>query len=247
MDLEKILRKLTDVLRLDMIDTTKIHEIFDKTLVMTEDLIKHTLESLPVIEKFCVDAIDTMFAPKQLVRQAIMIVALQLTLIGMNTTHRLFTYLYQRFTQRGREEKKLLDELKIATSYDEWRISAAKLDKFRGMDEWINNPASTVYDYKLVQRRIQGTKEMLDRGDVFDLMFRIRGALSRDQFGIQHERLFTRALSGTKRLVENYHDTMARALNFICDSPIADEEIPTDAKLAFFNETRHAYGRTALL
>ena len=26
-----------------------------------------------------------------------------------------------------------------------------------------------------------------------------------------------------------------------------DEEIPTDAKLAFFNETRHAYGRTALL
>ena len=28
---------------------------------------------------------------------------------------------------------------------------------------------------------------------------------------------------------------------------IVDEEIPTDAKLAFFNETRHAYGRTALL
>ena len=26
-----------------------------------------------------------------------------------------------------------------------------------------------------------------------------------------------------------------------------DEEIPTDAKLAFFNETRHAYGRSALL
>ena len=30
-------------------------------------------------------------------------------------------------------------------------------------------------------------------------------------------------------------------------SQIVDEEIPTDAKLAFFNETRHAYGRTALL
>lgn len=24
-------------------------------------------------------------------------------------------------------------------------------------------------------------------------------------------------------------------------------QVPTDAKLAFFNETRHAYGRTALL
>ncbi|RYH18194.1 hypothetical protein EON65_27525 [archaeon] len=47
--------------------------------------------------------------------------------------------------------------------------------------------------------------------------------------------------------MERYHETMAAALNFICDSPISDEEIPTDAKLAFFNETRHAYGRTALL
>ena len=28
---------------------------------------------------------------------------------------------------------------------------------------------------------------------------------------------------------------------------VQDEEIPTDAKLAFFNETRHAYGRSALL
>ena len=30
-------------------------------------------------------------------------------------------------------------------------------------------------------------------------------------------------------------------------SQIEDEEIPTDAKLAFFNETRHSYGRTGLL
>ena len=33
----------------------------------------------------------------------------------------------------------------------------------------------------------------------------------------------------------------------VCTCKIQDEEIPTDAKLAFFNETRHAYGRSALL
>lgn len=35
----------------------------------------------------------------------------------------------------------------------------------------------------------------------------------------------------------------------LCPHPLTllSRKIPTDAKLAFFNETRHAYGRTALL
>ena len=39
------------------------------------------------------------------------------------------------------------------------------------------------------------------------------------------------------------------ALDFVCDAPVGVGEapIPSDARLAFFNETRHAYGRTALL
>lgn len=47
----------------------------------------------------------------------------------------------------------------------------------------------------------------------------------RDQFGMQHEGLFSRAMQGTKVLVEKYLETMAAGLNFICDSPIADEEV----------------------
>ena len=78
-------------------------------------------------------------------------------------------------------------------------------------------------------------------------MFRLRGGLARDQHGMQHEALFTHAKGGTKRLVELYHDTAVQALNLICDGDDADEHIPLDARLAFFNETRHAYGRTALL
>ena len=86
------------------------------------------------------------------------------------------------------------------------------------------------------------------------------------------EGLFSKAMAGTKYLVEEYHETVARALNLICDSRIIEEEnevalppyqcaidadiliypewfsqVPLDAKLAFFNEVRHSYGRTALL
>ena len=47
--------------------------------------------------------------------------------------------------------------------------------------------------------------------------------------------------------MEQYHDTVSAALKFISDAEDISDTIPTDAKLAFFNETRHAYGRTALL
>jgi hypothetical protein len=40
--------------------------------------------------------------------------------------------------------------------------------------------------------------EMAQRGDVFSLMFRLRGGLARDQYGMQHEGLFSRAISGTE-------------------------------------------------
>lgn len=47
----------------------------------------------------------------------------------------------------------------------------------------------------------------------------------------------------------SYHNVVCAALDFVCDAPVAvgDAPIPTDARLAFFNETRHSYGRTALL
>lgn len=63
--------------------------------------------------------------------------------------------------------------------------------------------------------------------------------------------------AGTKHIIEDYHATVSYALNLIVgdadgninassiDNP--DDGIPADVKLAFFNETRHAYGRTALL
>lgn len=59
---------------------------------------------------------------------------------------------------------------------------------------------------------------MMNTHDVFNLMFRLRGGLARDMYGIQNEGLFTRALGGTKYLIEDYHNTICEALDYICDS-----------------------------
>ena len=37
---------------------------------------------------------------------------------------------------------------------------------------------------------------------------------------MQHEGLFSRAISGTKMIVEQYHESVAYALDFICDSQV---------------------------
>jgi TAG lipase/steryl ester hydrolase/phospholipase A2/LPA acyltransferase len=61
---------------------------------------------------------------------------------------------------------------------------------------------------------------MIKEGDVFRLMFRLRGGLARDQYGMQHEGLFSRAKSGTKLIIEKYIASITYALDFICDSQV---------------------------
>eukprot|EP00614_Pseudopedinella_elastica_P006151 CAMPEP_0172603474 /NCGR_PEP_ID=MMETSP1068-20121228/23725_1 /TAXON_ID=35684 /ORGANISM="Pseudopedinella elastica, Strain CCMP716" /LENGTH=166 /DNA_ID=CAMNT_0013405227 /DNA_START=14 /DNA_END=511 /DNA_ORIENTATION=+ len=136
------------------------------------------------------------------------------------------------------------------------------------------------------------------------MMFRLRGGLSRFDFGILHAELFSRARTGTKVAIERYLWVTQAALRRIAGMPPPDalkglphglgaglgagfgaglgkaqdegreaggpeasaagqsfgelegggsdctppaDSIPTEVKLAFFNEMRHAYGRTALM
>lgn len=200
-------------------------EILEHVLHAIDHAFKVGLEYIPNIEKFIIDMLDTLFAPKQILRQIAMISALQVLVILYQGLGKVGNALYTQFTEIGRKEKQLLNELAEATSFTDWQNVALKLDELRGVDEWRKIDECQLYDNKTLTKRILGTSEMLERGDVFNLMFRLRGGLARDQFGMQHAGLFTRAMAGTKHIVERYHETMAAALNFICDSPIADEEV----------------------
>jgi TAG lipase/steryl ester hydrolase/phospholipase A2/LPA acyltransferase len=202
-----------------------VEDVLEEVLKAVDHAFKVGLEYIPNIEKFVIDILDTMFAPKQIARQIAMISALQVLVVFYQGLGTIGKTLHMKFTDKGRKEKELLDNLADATSFSDWQKVAYKLDEHRGFDQWRNIDDSTLYDAKTLTKRISGTSEMLDRGDVFNLMFRLRGGLARDQFGMQHAGLFTRAMAGTKHIVEKYHETMANALNFVCDSPIADEEV----------------------
>ena len=214
-------------------------------------LYKSLLLNLPTFEenliKYTIYLSDLLFAPKQIIRQLGMVFILQGSLLLGTTLGRLFIYIAQRTTTKGRLLHQIAGDMSRATTYDEWLKLAEQEDKLNGYDEWRREDNSPLYDSSVLHRRIADLSRMIERKQVFDLMFRLRGGLARDQHGMQHEGLFTLAKAGTKHIVERYHDTVVSALNLVCDCDDANGPIPTDAKLAFFNETRHAYGRTALL
>lgn len=120
---------------------------------------------------------------------------------------------------------KLEKQLKQVKTYEEWQVIATQLDELRGYDKWREKEQSDLYDYKVLKKRMRDIKWMINNHDIFNLMFRLRGGLSRDMCGIQHEGLFTRALAGTKYLIEEYHQTICEALNYICETD-SDEVLP---------------------
>lgn len=199
--------------------------------------------------KYTWHIIDIFFSPKQILRQLGLVFAIQSALLIGSGFEHLFSYLYQTFTENGKKVKEIHLQMEQARSYDEWKLLAEAEDRIHGYDKWRESDESTMYDCRVLNKRISDLNLMIEQNRIFDIMFRLRGGLARDQYGMQHEGLYTRARGGTKKIVEKYHETVASALNLVCDgmASAGEEPIPIDAKLAFFNEARHAYGRTALL
>lgn len=209
-------------------------EVLHEILRITDKSLRYGIEHLPVIESFIIDKLDAMFAPRQIIRQVGMILAIQLSLMAYNSLYTVGASALNLMTSKGRKRKQLLDQLHNAATFAEWRKIATRLDDLNGNSSWRESEDNTLCDIRMIKRRMNSTLEMLERGDVFDLMFRIRGGLARDQFGIQHEGLFTKALAGPKLIVERYHETISMALNYICDSSIADEEVIFSFVTCFF-------------
>jgi hypothetical protein len=210
-------------------------------------IVHYSISNWPTIESNTIQLLEFAFGPRQICAQLVVIVILQIAALGIDVARSSGAYLVSQLTSKGRLQNSLKYKMSMASSYEEWKQFATELDKLQGFDVWQAIDKSSLYDHKVIKKRIADTIHMIQHGDIFNLIFRLRGGLARDQFGINHSALFSKAKAGTKTIIEEYHETVAQALDFICDSPIADDEIPTDAKLAFFNETRHAYGRTALL
>lgn len=186
-----------------------------------DQLVRFAIKEMPKWEGLMLDVFEIMFSPRQLFRQLVIISAVQLVIMAGVAIEEAGNSIVIFLSEAEREQQKVVKELSTATSYKEWIKVAERLDFLRGNDKWRLQDESSLFDCSVLRKRINDTMEMAKQGDVFRLMFRLRGGLARDQYGMQHEGLFSRAISGTKDIVEKYHESVAYALNFICDSQVS--------------------------
>lgn len=207
------------------------------------------MAQFPVIKEYVSVAVETIFIPKATARQLALMIALETGMVTFNQLSSLIRALLSNFSSRSRLIRQLQTEQQQSVTQDEWMDLAERIDNIQGNDIWRSDPNCPLYERERISARIDEFVHLMRRQDIFELMFVLRGSIGRNKFGLLHEALFTKALAGSKVLVETYHNVVCAALDFVCDAPVmaGEDPVPTDARLAFFNETRHAYGRTALL
>jgi len=219
-----------------------LHDAIDR---IAEILISHS----PIVKMVVSEAMETVFATKAVARQLALVVALETGMVTATQILHVVNIIVSNFSSKQRLIRNLTKQQTHAVTQDEWMDLAERIDHIQGDDVWRSDPECQLYERERIVARIDGFVHLMRRRDVFELMFEVRGSSSRNKFGLLHEGLFSKAMAGSKVLVETYHNVVCAALDFVCDVPVpvGEPPIPTDARLAFFNETRHSYGRTALL
>jgi TAG lipase/steryl ester hydrolase/phospholipase A2/LPA acyltransferase len=201
------------------------------------------------MKQISMEIIEVVFVPRAIAKQLVLAIGLQAGAVTIKQVLAVLRWIGSHFSSRSRLIRQLKEQQNTATTQDEWMDLAERIDNIQGNDVWRSNPDCALYERDRISARIDEFVHLMRRRDIFDLMFTLRGGIGRNTFGLLHEGLFTKAIAGSKVLVETYHNVVCAALDFCCDVPVSpgEEPIPTEARLAFFNETRHSYGRTAIL
>lgn len=222
------------------------HRVLENVL---HEAINSITASLPRASQIALEVLDDIFVPKVIGRQLILAIVLEAGVLTVNQVITILQRIYSNFSSRSRLINQLECQQKKASTQDEWMDLAEQIDTIQGNDTWRNQPQCPLYESDRISSRVDEFMHLMRRGDVFDLMFTLRGGIARNKFGLLHEGLFSKAIAGSKVLVETYHNIVCAALDYVCDEPTlpTDMPIPIEARLAFFNETRHSYGRTALM
>lgn len=155
-------------------------------------------------------------------------------------------YLKQHSIFRRKDKKRAyqvdfwVKMLRCSKKYDEW-VHAAKMleiDTPRKMNE------DDLYDVELVRNKLHELRHRRQEGSIRDIMFYMRADLVRNLGNMCNPELHMGRLQ-VPRLIREYIAEVSTQLRMVCNSD--SEDFPLEEKLTFMQETRHAFGRTALL
>lgn len=130
-------------------------------------------------------------------------------------------------------------------TFEEWVEYAKSLDYLARKDQWKLIDQSRLYDYERIETRYRNMKTLRKAKDIKGLCLGLRQDLVKNLGGIASHELYDQCHFGTKRLIEKYHNEVIKCIQFIYY--YKGTRLNMSHKLEFFAETRHSYGRTALL
>ncbi|XP_048564586.1 triacylglycerol lipase SDP1-like [Triticum urartu] len=130
--------------------------------------------------------------------------------------------------------------MRAALTYEEWAHAARMLEREtprRATD-------ADLYDEELVRNKLRELRHRRQEGSLRDIVFCMRADLLRNLGNMCNPELHKLRLQVPKTIKE-YIEEVSTQLKMICNSD--SDELPLEEKLAFMHETRHAFGRSALL
>ncbi|KAJ0621862.1 putative triacylglycerol lipase [Helianthus annuus] len=129
--------------------------------------------------------------------------------------------------------------MRAALTYEEWAHAAKMLDK-----ETPKLNEHDLYDVELVRNKLQELRHRRQECSLRDIIFCMRADLIRNLGNMCNPELH-KGRHQVPKLIKEYIDEVSMQLRMVCDSD--SDELLLEEKLAFMHETRHAFGRTALL
>jgi NTE family protein len=132
-----------------------------------------------------------------------------------------------------------------ADSYAEWLQLATEHDQLTGADAWRRKESSPLYDHANISTRLERLRRLRKRGDDQGLLFALNEGIHGNMGGMGKAKLYQKARTGTKVLVEEYINEIRDALRYL--SPRNFKGVPWADRIEFFQRASHCYGRSALM
>lgn len=139
----------------------------------------------------------------------------------------------------------LKKDLASAEDYAEWKQIALALDDATGLEAWKYDDVSSDYGYEFLQHRLNRLKRLMANNQQLELTQYLREGLNFDIANISHPLLYAQTYIGTKKLIEDYINTMCKAfLMVLSDSFTLFNQ---QEKIQYFKDALKAYGQPALM
>jgi TAG lipase/steryl ester hydrolase/phospholipase A2/LPA acyltransferase len=144
-----------------------------------------------------------------------------------------------------RTARELNREMAAAVDYAGWREAAEALDRFEGRDAWAADERSDDYDWRLIRARLRQMRQYREDGHLAKLVHHLRQGLHWNLGNTGNPLLYGKARVGTKKLIHDYVNEIATALNYVLESD--SPEFADEAKLTFFRNLVQSYGSSSLM